>query len=99
MRLSAVSGLLALYQQPDNISPLHEFTARFCNRFLELVYDVDETVAVRAVRFTLIAALVSSGPVLHGSKEVSNNHVEANKRQSFPSNCTCKILSNCDQRQ
>lgn len=50
MRQAAATALLALYNADDNVSPLHAFTARFSTRFAELVYDVDEGVAVRGVR-------------------------------------------------
>lgn len=50
MRQAAVTALLRLYLEEDNVSPLHAFTARFSTRFAELVYDVDEGVAVKGVR-------------------------------------------------
>ena len=50
VRQAAATALLALYNADDNVSPLHAFTARFSTRFAELVYDVDEGVAVRGVR-------------------------------------------------
>ncbi len=49
MRGCAVGALLALYGQRDNLSPLHDFTERFAERFKELVNDVDEAVAIRGV--------------------------------------------------
>ena len=48
MRQMAAAALAALYQ-PDNISPLSIFTERFKARFAELIYDVDEMVAVQGV--------------------------------------------------
>ena len=48
MRQMAAAALAALYQ-PDNISPLSIFTDRFKARFAELIYDVDEMVAVQGV--------------------------------------------------
>jgi hypothetical protein len=50
VRQAAATALLALYNADDNVSPLHAFTARFSTRFAELVYDVDEGVAVKGVR-------------------------------------------------
>ncbi len=50
VRQAAVTALLRLYLEEDNVSPLHAFTARFSTRFAELVYDVDEGVAVKGVR-------------------------------------------------
>lgn len=49
VRSCAVSALLGLYSQHDNLSPLHDFTERFQQRFKELIYDVDEGVAVKGV--------------------------------------------------
>lgn len=49
VRETAASALLELYVGEDNISPLHEFTNRFSTRFLELIYDKDEGVAVKGV--------------------------------------------------
>ena len=50
VRQAAATALLTLYNADDNVSPLHAFTARFSTRFAELVYDVDEGVAVKGVR-------------------------------------------------
>jgi hypothetical protein len=52
VRQAAATALLTLYNVDDNVSPLHAFTARFSTRFAELVYDVDEGVAVKGVRWT-----------------------------------------------
>ncbi|GAB4819997.1 hypothetical protein N2152v2_007043 [Parachlorella kessleri] len=56
VRSAAAGALLALYSQRDNVGPLHDFTERFSTRFKELVYDVDEGVAVKGVQ--LLTALV-----------------------------------------
>ncbi len=50
MRQTAATALLELYSVPDNVSPLHTFTERFSTRYAELIYDVDEIVAVKGVR-------------------------------------------------
>lgn len=57
VRQAAVTALLALYSVDDNISPLHAFTERFSTRFAELVYDVDEGVAVKGVRALYCSAV------------------------------------------
>ena len=62
MREAATTALLALYSVPENVSPLHAFTARFSTRFAELVYDVSEAVAVKGVRASLF--LVCQAPLL-----------------------------------
>ena len=47
----AVSGVSALYRDGrDNVLALHEFKSRFDARFRELIFDVEEEVAVQAVR-------------------------------------------------
>ena len=48
MRQVAAAALTELYE-PDNVSPLSIFTDRFKARFAELIYDVDELVAVQGV--------------------------------------------------
>ena len=52
MRQTAATALLELYSVPENVSPLHTFTERFSTRYAELIYDVDEIVAVKGVRMT-----------------------------------------------
>ena len=49
VRDTAVSALLELYGDEDNVEPMHELTARFAPRFAQLVHDVDEGVAVKGV--------------------------------------------------
>ena len=49
MREAAASALIQLYSSDDNVSPLHAFTSRFSSRFAELVYDIEESVAVKGV--------------------------------------------------
>ena len=49
VRRAAVTALLALYSQRDNLPTLHDFTERFLQRFSELVYDRDEVVAMKGV--------------------------------------------------
>ena len=49
--MEAVSGVSALYRDGrDNVLALHEFKSRFDARFRELIFDVEEEVAVQAVR-------------------------------------------------
>ena len=50
VRQTAATALLELYGVPDNMSPLDTFTDRFQTRYAELIYDVDEVVAVKGVR-------------------------------------------------
>ena len=50
VRQTAATALLELYSVPGNMSPLHTFTDRFQTRYAELIYDVDEIVAVKGVR-------------------------------------------------
>ena len=51
VRMVAVSGVSALYRDGrDNVLALHEFKSRFDARFRELIFDVEEEVAVQAVR-------------------------------------------------
>ncbi len=49
VRSCAALALLGLYGQRDNLSAMHEFTERFSARFKELIYDVDESVAIKGV--------------------------------------------------
>ena len=49
VRDTAVSALLDLYADEDNVEPMHELTARFAPRFAQLIHDVDEGVAVKGV--------------------------------------------------
>lgn len=58
VRETALDALLEIYSSEDNLSPLHGFTGRFQERFAELVYDVDEAVAVKGVR--LVTQLVQA---------------------------------------
>jgi hypothetical protein len=58
VRETALDALLEIYSNEENVSPLHGFTGRFQHRFAELVYDVDEAVAVKGVR--LITQLVQA---------------------------------------
>lgn len=61
VRCRATTALLGLYTCSDNISPLHDFTERFSSRFKELLYDVDEDVAVRGVQ--LLTVLVRANEI------------------------------------
>jgi len=58
VRQTALDALLDIYSIEENLSPLHGFTGRFQHRFAELVYDVDEAVAVKGVR--LVTQLVQA---------------------------------------
>ena len=58
VRETALDALLEIYSSEDNLSPLHGFTGRFQERFAELVYDVDEAVAVKGVH--LVTLLVQA---------------------------------------
>lgn len=61
MRQMAAAALAALYE-PNNISPLSLFTDRFKARFAELIYDVDELVAVQGVCLDLIPPSLPTFP-------------------------------------
>ena len=50
VREAAVDALVALYNNEDNVLPLHEFVTRFRARIGELIYDIDDSVAVKGVR-------------------------------------------------
>lgn len=49
MRLAAIMGLTRLFEEPANLNSLHDFVGRFERRCIELVEDIDEQVAVKAV--------------------------------------------------
>lgn len=49
MRDAATSALLAIYRSSEHVDSMRAFTQRFSQRFAELVYDVDEEVAVKGV--------------------------------------------------
>lgn len=50
VREAAVDALATLYEEEANVLPLHEFTTRFRSRMGELIYDIDDNVAVKGVR-------------------------------------------------
>lgn len=50
VRQAGVRSLIRLYQDERNVSPLEDFTERFSRRFVELIYDIDTSVAVLAVK-------------------------------------------------
>lgn len=56
VRDTAVTALLELYSDEDNVEPMHELTTRFAPRFAQLVHDVDEGVAVKGVSPVLFNA-------------------------------------------
>ena len=49
VRGAAIGALTRLFQDPSNIASLHDFVGRFERRCIELVEDVDERIAVKAV--------------------------------------------------
>ena len=49
VREAAVDALVALYNDEANVLPLHEFVNRFRPRIRELIYDIDDSVAVKGV--------------------------------------------------
>eukprot|EP00210_Caulerpa_lentillifera_P005341 g5104.t1 len=59
VRLAAVNGLIQLYEKSENVLTLHEFSVRFQSRICEMVYDVDEAVAIGALK--LLTKLVHHG--------------------------------------
>lgn len=59
VRLEAASALCALYYDPANASQLREFTDRFAGRFVELMDDKEDSVAVTGVK--LVTQLVRLG--------------------------------------
>ena len=60
VRDTAVTALLDLYADEDNVEPMHELTARFAPRFAQLIHDVDEGVAVKGVGNTLCSSQASN---------------------------------------
>lgn len=59
VREAALDALLALYNNVDNRTTMHEFTQRFQHRFLELPNDVDDNVAIKGVSFAPIVISMS----------------------------------------
>ena len=53
VRDAATSALLAIYRDSEHVDSMRAFTQRFSQRFAELVYDVDEEVAVKGVGLRL----------------------------------------------
>ena len=49
MRCAALEALLELYGCRENLSAMQQFTERFKARFLELIYDLDDNVAILGV--------------------------------------------------
>jgi hypothetical protein len=49
VRAAACRALLGLYAEERNKATLHEFTRRFSPRFQEIIYDIDQAVAVLGV--------------------------------------------------
>lgn len=84
VRQAALDALLDIYSAEENLSPLHGFTGRFQHRFAELVYDVDEAVAVKGVR--LVTQLVQAEEM--PQDEVRSPHVP--RRASPPCDLTRK---------
>lgn len=87
MRQVAAAALTKLYE-PDNVSPLSIFTDRFKTRFAELIYDVDELVAVQGVGANLSTwhrlKLLSS----HGWRRVLHHFIiKSNKDYKIPIGC------------
>lgn len=62
VRDTAVSALLELYGDEDNVEPMHELTARFAPRFAQLVHDVDEGVAVKGVQLLTVLVRLEEVP-------------------------------------
>lgn len=56
VRHTAVTALLELYRDEDNVEPMHELTTRFAPRFAQLIHDIDEGVAVKGVSASLMIA-------------------------------------------
>ena len=56
VRDTAVTALLELYSDEDNVEPMHELTTRFAPRFAQLIHDIDEGVAVKGVSLFLVSA-------------------------------------------
>ena len=69
VREAAVDALVALYEDEGNVLPLHEFTTRFRPRIGELIYDIDDNVAVKGVRNDLH----------HSPKISSSRHSDQNE--------------------
>ncbi|GAX82288.1 hypothetical protein CEUSTIGMA_g9717.t1 [Chlamydomonas eustigma] len=61
VRLQAVTGIHALFQQPNNISSLQDFKSRFEVRMKEMMWDIEENVTIAALG--LLTQLVSADQV------------------------------------
>ncbi|KAA6430018.1 MAG: hypothetical protein FRX49_00449 [Trebouxia sp. A1-2] len=62
VRDTAVTALLELYADEDNVEPMHELTARFAPRFAQLIHDVDEGVAVKGVQLLTVLVRLEEVP-------------------------------------
>ncbi|DBA75127.1 hypothetical protein WJX77_008338 [Trebouxia sp. C0004] len=62
VRDTAVTALLELYADEDNVEPMHELTARFAPRFAQLIHDVDENVAVKGVQLLTVLVRLEEVP-------------------------------------
>lgn len=60
VRETAVTALLELYGDEDNVAAMHDLTERFTPRFATLIHDVDEGVAVKGVSTCHTAAVRGS---------------------------------------
>ncbi|KAL0045252.1 hypothetical protein WJX82_001839 [Trebouxia sp. C0006] len=72
VRDTAVTALLELYADEDNVEPMHELTARFAPRFAQLIHDVDEGVAVKGVQLLTVLVRLEEVP---GHQESGQRHL------------------------
>ncbi|KAL3143333.1 hypothetical protein ABBQ38_002169 [Trebouxia sp. C0009 RCD-2024] len=63
VRDTAVTSLLELYSDEDNVEPMHELTTRFAPRFAQLIHDVDEGVAVKGVQLLTVLVRLEEVPL------------------------------------
>jgi len=70
VRCAALQALLGVFAAEENRSAMHEFVARFKQRFLEMMDDVDDGVV--ALALDLLARLVELGEL--GPEEVTQAH-------------------------
>lgn len=71
VRDTAVTALLELYSDDDNVEPMHELTTRFAPRFAQLIHDVDEGVAVKGVSLLLFRCKMPGGSSCTDNQTVS----------------------------
>ncbi|GBF99460.1 hypothetical protein Rsub_11946 [Raphidocelis subcapitata] len=82
VRAAAVAAIEALYQDSDNLPRLTEFTGRFRARFVELMSDVDGSVAAAGLRLLSVLVKAKQLPLsdVHGAYQLLADGEEAVRR-------------------